>query len=112
MDRIQSPIISVIGNLIREVPGTISLGQGVVHYGPPREAIEAIAAALSRPATHQYNDGNGLPALRELIAEKLARENGIDVARGRIYKGGRLGSLVRKDILAACDTIADVWPKI
>src|ERR1700719_4564854 len=34
MDAIQAPIVAVIGDLIRQVPGTISLGQGVVHYGP------------------------------------------------------------------------------
>ena len=35
MDAIQAPIVAVIGDLIRQVPGTISLGQGIVHYGPP-----------------------------------------------------------------------------
>ena len=39
MDAVQAPIVSVIGGLIREVPGTISLGQGVVHYGPPDAAM-------------------------------------------------------------------------
>ena len=27
----QSPIIPIVGNLVRSVPGTISLGQGVVY---------------------------------------------------------------------------------
>ncbi len=82
MDRIQAPIIPVIGGLIRETPGTISLGQGVVHYGPPAEAIEAVRQALARPSTHEYQDGAGLPSLVSRIARKLARENGIDVDRG------------------------------
>jgi hypothetical protein len=34
---VQSPIIPVVGEMIRAHPGTISLGQGVVHYGPPPE---------------------------------------------------------------------------
>lgn len=80
MDRVQSPIIPVIGGMIREVPGTISLGQGVVHYGPPPEAVEAVRAALARSSTHEYHDGAGLPALREAIARKLSLENGIDLA--------------------------------
>ena len=42
----------IVGDLIRQVPGTISLGQGVVHYGPPPAAIEAARAAPERPATH------------------------------------------------------------
>ena len=46
MDAVQSPIVQVIGDLIRRVPGTISLGQGVVHYGPPREAISSATNGL------------------------------------------------------------------
>ena len=82
MDAIQAPIVAVIANVIRQVPGTISLGQGVVHYGPPPEAIEAVHAALSRPSTHGYHDVVGLPALIARIAQKLRTENGIDVRRG------------------------------
>src|SRR5919199_6805925 len=82
MDGVQAPIVPVVGDLIRQSPGTISLGQGVVHYGPPREAIEAAAQALSDPATHEYQDGAGVPVLLERLAEKLRIENGIDVSRG------------------------------
>jgi aspartate/methionine/tyrosine aminotransferase len=82
MDAIQAPIVQVIGDLIRQVPGTISLGQGVVHYGPPRAAIEAARAALDDPATHEYQDGIGLPILVERLRAKLRAENGIDVGRG------------------------------
>jgi len=79
MDAIQAPIVAVIGDLIRQTPGTISLGQGVVHYGPPLEVARAVEAALSSPDTHQYNDGHGLPALRSAIKAKLRDENGIEV---------------------------------
>ncbi len=47
MDRVQAPIIPIVGRLIRQTPGTISLGQGVVHYGPPAAALEAIQDALA-----------------------------------------------------------------
>ena len=82
MDAIQAPIVAVVGEWIRQTPGTISLGQGVVHYGPPAAAIDAVRAALGEPAIHEYQPVAGLPALRERIAAKLAAENGIDVARG------------------------------
>src|SRR4030095_7129729 len=75
MDAVQAPIVQVIGDLIRQVPGTISLGQGVVHYGPPREAIDAATRALGEPATHEYQDGTGIPILVERLAAKLRREN-------------------------------------
>ena len=79
MDAIQAPIVAVIGDLIRQTPGTISLGQGIVHYGPPSEVARAVEAALSSPDTHQYNDGHGLPELRSAIKAKLRDENGIEV---------------------------------
>jgi aspartate/methionine/tyrosine aminotransferase len=82
MDSIQLPIVQVIGDLIRRTPETISLGQGVVHYGPPRQAVEAAREALTSPDTHTYQDGAGSPALLEAIYEKLRRDNGIDPARG------------------------------
>jgi len=82
MDAVQAPIIPVIGRMIRETPGTISLGQGVVHYGPPREAIDAAADALGDMVTHEYGDGAGSPALVKKIEDKLRAENGIDVGRG------------------------------
>jgi aspartate/methionine/tyrosine aminotransferase len=82
MDVVQAPIVPVIGALIREVPGTISLGQGVVHYGPPPAALEAARLALDDPSTHEYNDGSGLPLLVARIAGKLRADNGIDVGRG------------------------------
>ncbi len=82
MDAVQAPIVPVIGGIIREVPGTISLGQGVVHYGPPQAAIDAVRGALTDASTHEYQDGAGLPALVERLAEKLRAENGIDAARG------------------------------
>jgi aspartate/methionine/tyrosine aminotransferase len=82
MDAVQAPIVQVIGDLIRQVPGTISLGQGVVHYGPPPAALDAVRAALSEPATHEYQDGAGLPALVDRLAVKLRDENKIDLARG------------------------------
>ena len=82
MDAVQAPIIPIFGRLIREVPGTISLGQGIVHYGPPPPALRAVQDALASPATHQYQDGAGLPALVDEIVRKLAAENGTDVGRG------------------------------
>jgi len=82
MEAVQTPIIPVIGAMIRETPGTISLGQGVVHYGPPPAAIEAARRALGERSTSEYQPVPGLPQLVERVAAKLAAENGIDVRRG------------------------------
>ncbi len=82
MDQVQSPIIPVVGAWIRETPGTISLGQGVVHYGPPAAVVEAVRDALARPATHEYGEVAGQADLREAIRHKLLTENHIDLSHG------------------------------
>src|SRR3954452_19416099 len=82
MDAVQAPIVPVIGDMIRQVPGTISLGQGVVHYGPPAAALDAAREALGNPETHEYQNGAGSDALIGAIEAKLRRDNSIDVARG------------------------------
>src|SRR5438046_61927 len=82
MDAIQAPIVAVVGEWIRQTPGTISLGQGVVHYGPPREALAAVQEALFDPVTHEYQDGAGVPTLVDALTTKLRAENGIDTSRG------------------------------
>src|SRR5262249_30536528 len=82
MDAVQAPIVQVVGDLIRQVPGTISLGQGVVHYGPPAAALDAVRASLAQPATHEYQDGIGLGPLVDRLTAKLRNENGIDLGRG------------------------------
>jgi aspartate/methionine/tyrosine aminotransferase len=82
MDAIQAPIIQVIGQIIRQAPGTISLGQGVVHYGPPQLALDAAHDALADPVTHEYQNGAGIEPLIAALGAKLQEENGIDVARG------------------------------
>jgi aspartate/methionine/tyrosine aminotransferase len=84
MERIQAPIVAVVGDWIRQTPGTISLGQGVVHYGPPAAAIDAVRTGLASASTHEYQPVAGLPALRERIAAKLAAENGIEVRGSRV----------------------------
>jgi len=79
MQAVQSPIIPIVGELIRQHPGTISLGQGVVYYGPPPEAIAQIPQFLADPANHLYKANEGIPPLLEAIAAKLQSFNGIEI---------------------------------
>ncbi len=79
MEEIQTPIIPIVGDLVRGTPGTISLGQGMVSYGPPREALDAIAGVLDDPKIHQYGAVEGTSALRSALADKLRAENRIPI---------------------------------
>ena len=76
---VQAPVIPIVGRWIAETPGTISLGQGVVSYGPPREAVEAARRFGGATSDHRYGPVEGLPALVDLLEAKLASENGIQV---------------------------------
>ena len=75
MQAVQSPIIPVVGDLIHRNPGTISLGQGVVFYSPPPQAIAQISEFLKSPDNHKYQPVPGIAPLREAIAHKLQLEN-------------------------------------
>ncbi len=84
MQSVQSPIIPVVGELIRSNPGTISLGQGVAYYGPPPQAIEAIETFVNDQENHKYKLVQGIPELLEVIEQKLEEENGISLNGSRI----------------------------
>ena len=103
MRDVQMPIIPWVGDLIRRAPGTISLGQGVVHYPPPAAAHEALMRFCAEPARHRYQHELGIPELRERIAARLAAENGIDADRFSLMvtAGGNMAFLTV--LLAACD---------
>ena len=75
MAAVQSPIIPVVADWIRRCPGTISLGQGVVNYGPPPAALDQIRHFLADPDNHKYKPVAGMPRLVEAIERKLAAEN-------------------------------------
>lgn len=79
MRSVQTPIIPVVGELIRANPGTISLGQGVAYYGPPAEAAKYIERFFADPQNHKYKLVQGIPELLEAIEGKLAAENGIRI---------------------------------
>ena len=55
------------------------LGQGVVSYGPPDAAIEALRSFPGNPGDHRYGATQGEPALVGLIEAKLAKDNGIEI---------------------------------
>ena len=77
---VQSPVIPVMGALIAQTPGTLSLGQGMVGWGPPDTVISAAQQALqSDPQIHRYGPVEGLPPLRAAIASHLHHQHGLDL---------------------------------
>ncbi|MBD2022451.1 pyridoxal phosphate-dependent aminotransferase [Leptolyngbya sp. FACHB-36] len=95
MQAVQTPIIPVVADLIAQNPGTISLGQGVVSYGPPAAAIAQISDFLAKPDNHKYQFIQGIVPLREAIAEKLKADNGIEMQQRQVVvtAGSNMGFL-------------------
>jgi aspartate/methionine/tyrosine aminotransferase len=94
MQAVQSPIIPIVGEMIRNCPGTISLGQGVVSYAPPPEAFEQISQFLANPENHKYQPVEGIPPLLDAIAAKLKAENNISLDKTRcivVTAGSNMG---------------------
>jgi aspartate/methionine/tyrosine aminotransferase len=94
MREVQDPIIPIVAEMIRQCPGTISLGQGVVHYGPPPQARQQVERFFEDPENHKYKPVEGLPELRDTIVQKLVAENGIssiDQRRVVVTAGGNMG---------------------
>src|SRR5437762_14341703 len=72
---VQSPVIPIVAEWIRARPGTISLGQGVVNYGPPKSAMDAIAKFGAYAENHKYKPVQGIPELISAIEKKLLQDN-------------------------------------
>ncbi|MCC0178791.1 pyridoxal phosphate-dependent aminotransferase [Waterburya agarophytonicola K14] len=79
MDRVQSPLIPLVGKLIQNNPGTISLGQGVVNYPPPEQAIASLQSFLAESNNHLYQGVTGIEPLKAVIQAKLATDNQIEI---------------------------------
>ena len=106
---VQTPVIPVIGRWIAETPGTISLGQGLVSYGPPPAALEAARTFGGSAGDHRYGPVEGLAPLVAVIEDKLARENRIRVrpqSRVVVTAGGNLAFV--NAVLAITDPGDDI----
>jgi len=101
---VQTPVVPIVSRWIADVPGTISLGQGVVSYGPPPEVTEAARRFGATLADHRYGPVEGLPPLVDALEHKLARENRIQVrpaSRVVVTAGGNLAFM--NAVLAIAD---------
>jgi aspartate/methionine/tyrosine aminotransferase len=104
LSAVQAPVIPIVGRWIAETPDTISLGQGVVSYQPPPQAIDAARTFGESLADHRYGPVEGLPALVDAIERKLAEENGIVVRpRSRVLVTAGGNQAFMNAILAITD---------
>ncbi|WP_291984554.1 pyridoxal phosphate-dependent aminotransferase [Luteitalea sp.] len=100
---IQPPVIPILGEWIRANPGTISLGQGIVSYGPPPEVLHAVQGFGGQLADHRYGPVEGQADLLAILRDKLTAENGLSLDGRRIVvtSGGNMAFL--NAVLAVTD---------
>jgi aspartate/methionine/tyrosine aminotransferase len=78
LNSVKTAIIPTVNAWIRERPGTLSLGQGMVAYPPPASALQALQQFGHQASDHHYGPAFGLPNLLDAINDKLRTENDID----------------------------------
>ena len=69
----------------------IGFGAGEPDFPTPSYIVDAAIKACSEPAMHRYTPAAGLPALREAIATKTARDSGFtcDASQVLVTNGGK-----------------------
>src|SRR4051812_29923301 len=69
----------------------IGFGAGEPDFPTPDYIVEAAVAACRQPAMHRYTPAGGLPALKEAIVAKTARDSGLSVTPANILvtNGGK-----------------------
>jgi len=77
------PAIRKMRELSEKMENVIHLEQGEPDFRTPSHIIEAAKAAMDKGFTH-YSSVSGMLELREAIADKLNRENGISVDPGQV----------------------------
>ena len=82
LSRVQQPVIPVMGELISQTPGTLSLGQGMVSWGPPNQVRASVAAALADPGASldRYGPVAGNPELSHALKQWLQQEHQLDLS--------------------------------
>lgn len=90
VQRVLRPVIPELGALVCRTPGTLSLAQGMVGWGPPPQVVEAVAAAMAQgvggvnPSLDRYGPAAGDPELLAALAASL-RADGLDLAGADLW---------------------------
>src|SRR3712207_2918611 len=69
----------------------IGFGAGEPDFPTPDYIVEAALVAARNPAMHRYTPAGGLPALKEAIVAKTARDSGLQITPAQVLvtNGGK-----------------------
>jgi len=79
LKNIKTSGIRCLFELSQNMTDLVNLGIGEPDFSPPKHVTEAAILALNEGKTH-YSPSNGIPELREAIAEKYSREYRVSYA--------------------------------
>lgn len=79
MNQIRNAPIIELYSRVHIPDDVISFGQGIPFFPPPKEAIRATKESLSQPEGFYYSTDSGRLLLREIIAEKIKKEQHVTV---------------------------------
>ncbi|WP_310963940.1 pyridoxal phosphate-dependent aminotransferase [Nocardioides terrisoli] len=103
--------------LASTIPECIHLELGQPDFRTPSHICEAAKWAIDA-GDHGYTPTKGIPALLDLITEKLARVNGHDVSVDQVLIGNGGTSLLAGAVLAVCEPGDEIlisnpyWPTL
>ena len=79
LKNVLDPVIPTVAEWISQSPGTISLGQGVAYFPPPKEIFDIVSNPEKYNQAHLYGPCFGLPDLIDTIHRKLQSDNHINI---------------------------------
>ncbi|KAF2323294.1 hypothetical protein GH714_034501 [Hevea brasiliensis] len=97
----EMPVMVQIQELIRGAKNAMSLAQGVVHWQPPKQALEKVKELVWDPSISRYGADEGITELREALTVKLRKENKL-VKSSVMVTAGANQAFVNL-VLALCD---------
>ncbi|XP_061338541.1 aromatic aminotransferase ISS1 isoform X2 [Gastrolobium bilobum] len=70
-------VLSLMQELLRGAKNAVSLAQGVVHWQPPKQALDKVKGLVCEPSISRYGNDEGIPELRTALVKKLRDENNL-----------------------------------
>ncbi|MFM7548449.1 MAG: aminotransferase class I/II-fold pyridoxal phosphate-dependent enzyme [Cyanobacteriota bacterium] len=110
INAVLEPVIPRLGELTRRTPGTLSLAQGMVGWGPPPAVADAVRQALAQPGPvlDHYGPTWGDPGLLDAARQKLLTANGLDLDGGALLITTGSNMAFQVIIQAICDPGSEV----
>uniref|UniRef100_A0A7C8ZG61 Aminotransferase class I/classII large domain-containing protein n=1 Tax=Opuntia streptacantha TaxID=393608 RepID=A0A7C8ZG61_OPUST len=97
----ESPIMVQIQELCRRSKDSVSLAQGVVHWQPPKQALNKVKRLVCEPKISRYGADEGIPELRDALMYKLQKENQLYKSNIMVTAGANQAFV--NLVLALCD---------